>query len=285
MLAGILAHLNASSLQTSPHEIRGWKELWIHGWYWDPWTLLSLAASSLIYLFLVRFRWNRRTLLFLCGEGVLFLALVSPIASIGENYLFSVHMIQHLLLTLVAAPLLILSLPPQISAYFLRWKPLRNFVKKISQPLVAWSLGTLSLWILHLPSLYESALQHRGIHALQHLGFVIGATIFWFPLLEPVERFRLSGPQALLYLFGACALDSLLAILLTFAPGPLYPFYWKDRDPLGALTLIRQFWGLAPEVDQQAGGALMWTLGGLALLIAFIGVLARWFSKAKETET
>ncbi len=285
MVLGLLAHLNSASVQAHSPEITGWKELWLHGWYWDPWTLLSLGISTLIYLFWVRFSWNRKTVLFLCGQGILFLALVSPIASIGESYLFSVHMIQHLLLTLVAAPLLILGLPIQISAYFLRWRPLRNFIKKISHPFIAWSLGTTSLWILHLPSLYESALQHRGIHALQHLGFVMGATLFWFPLLEPAKRFRLSGPQALLYLFAACAVDSLLAILLTFSSKPLYPSYWKERDPLGALTLIREFWGLIPELDQQAGGALMWTLGGLALFIAFVGVLAHWFSKTKETES
>ena len=257
-------------------------ELWTQAWNPDPWAISLFLLVQGLFLGLGGWKLRRKLVIFSLGNLVLLLALISPIATLGETYLFSVHMVQHLLLEIVAVPLMLLGLPPRIAAWPMRWSWWRSLVRTLSQPMLAWTIGISTLWIWHLPLLYNAALENRGIHFCQHLSFIISATIFFNALLDPIERFRLDGPRAIIYLFSAAALNSLLAILLTFAPEGLYPYYLNPRDPLHVLSLIRGDWGMSPALDQQTGGAIMWVMGGLVFFLILLGVLARWYAKNPE---
>lgn len=277
----LLAHTAHQPAPEVSPIMTGW-ELIKTAWHWDPWAIGGIAFTLTVYLLLVRFHWDRHTLFFLLGNLIIFIALVSPIATIGETYLFSVHMVQHLLLEIIAVPLLILGIPAKLAAYFLRWKPLRKLAGVLGIPTVAWLIGVGTLWIWHWPPLYNLTLESRSIHILEHLAFVISATIFWYALLDPIEKYRLKTLPAIVYLFTAGLINTLLAVMLTFAPAGLYPYYLNPRDPLGALPLIRDQWGIDPNMDQQMGGAVMWVLGGIVFTLILIVILAQWYQSPEE---
>ena len=261
--------------------LTGW-DLLKNSWHWDPWAIGGIALAMGSYLILAKGRWDKHTYFFTLGNFVLFIALVSPIATIGETYLFSVHMVQHLLLEIIAVPLLILGIPAKMAAYFMRWKPLRSIANVVGTPMIAWMIGVGTLWIWHWPPLYNLTLKSTTIHFLEHVAFVVSATIFWYALLDPIEKYRLQTPQAIVYLFTAGLVNTLLAILLTFAPAGLYPYYLNPRDPLGALSLIREKWSIDPQMDQQMGGGVMWVLGGIVFTLILIVILARWYASGEE---
>ncbi len=251
-------------------------------WNWDPLIIVPVLTGVIVYLFWVRFKWNRPTLLFLLGNLTLLIALVSPIATIGETGLFSVHMLQHMMLTLIAAPLLILGMPQSLAQFLLRPVLLRRILHRCADPRLAWCIGVGTLWVWHLPVLYEAALQQEWIHIVQHLCFVAAAAIFWNAVLNPIDAFRLKTAQAILYVVSAGFVNSLLAIMITFAPRHLYPYY---SNPVGASPQTEQFidgWGLGALLDQQLGGALMWVMGAVISGLVVMALLATWFQKPER---
>jgi len=223
-----------------------------------------------------------RAAAFLAGALILLLALVSPLDTLGDRYLFSAHMAQHLLLVLVVPPLLLLGLPPWLVARLLRWAPAAAAERVLGWPAVAWALGVGTLWLWHAPALYNAALANETVHVGQHLTFLVAATVFWWPTIAPSGGRRLAALPAMVYLFSAGAANSVLGIVLTFAPPGLYPLYLNPPDPLGLLPLLRQGWGLAPTADQQAGGLLMWVAGTPVYLGAILATLVRWFGEPDE---
>jgi len=218
---------------------------------------------------------------YMAGVVVLLLALVSPLDTLGDRYLFSAHMAQHMLLVLVVPPLLLWGLPFSWADMARRHTALASIEAWIGCPPLSWLLGVGTLLGWHLPVFYEAALRHEGIHIVQHLMFLITATIFWWPVVGPGSA-RYDGRPwvVLLYLFGAALANSILGIVLTYAPVGIYPSYLAPADTLGILPLLREQWGLTPAADQQAGGLLMWLPGGFVYLFAMIGTLARWYAQA-----
>jgi putative membrane protein len=215
---------------------------------------------------------------FVAGVAVMFLALVSPLDALADHYLFSAHMVQHLLLILVVPPLLILGLPPRMIERLLAIRGMAKTELILRRPALAWIIGMGLEWLWHLPALYNLALGSEGIHAVEHLLFLVGATIFWWPIFAPLERCRLAPLVAMLYLAAGAVAGSLLGILLTFANPGLYPAYLKPNDVYGILGIIRDNWGITPAIDQQIGGLLMWVPGGAVFLTAILTVMARWYS-------
>jgi putative membrane protein len=258
-------------------------QLLIKGWTWYPEIILGCMFLASAYLILVRFEVNRRTVYFLIGVLVLFFALVSPLDILSDDYLFSAHMLQHLLLVLVVAPLLLLGLPPDRLKQLLDWKPAARAESILGHPFLAWIIGIGTLYLWHLPIMYNAALKSENIHLLQHLSFLVSATIFWWPVVLPLkEKRRLSSLSSMLYIFAGAVANAVLGIILTFAPVGMYPEYLHPHDTLGILPLIRDGWGLDPQSDQQLGGLLMWIPGGLAYLAAILIVFAHWFSQPDE---
>ena len=253
-------------------------QLLASGWDWEPSVVLGCALLLLSYLAALRFHFQIRSLSFVAGVLALLLALVSPIDTLADGYLFSAHMVQHILLILVVPPLLILGIPREFAGSMLRYSPIKKAEHICSKPRLAWLLGVGSMWIWHWPPLYNTALSHEAVHIAEHLMFVITATIFWWPVLSPVKELRLSPLAAVVYLFSACGAHTVLAILITFAPVGTYPLYLQPSDSLGILPLLRDQWGLTPGVDLQLGGLLMWVPVCLIYLGFIIATMIRWYS-------
>jgi putative membrane protein len=255
------------------------QRLLLSAWTWDPSVLVGCSALILAYLVAVRFRWNRKTVAFTSGVAVMLFALESPLDFLGDTYLFSAHMAQHLLLVSVAAPLMLLGLPKPLAERVLG-QPLSRAVERIlGQPVLAWLTGMGFLWLWHLPSLYNAALNDESVHILEHLCFLVTGAIFWWPVLTPLAERRLPALACIPYLFAAAVANSLLGIILTYTPPGLYPTYLHPIDWLGILPLIRDRWGLSPELDQQVGGLLMWVPGSLVYLSGIVAALVRWYSE------
>jgi putative membrane protein len=252
-------------------------------WNWDPTIVAGIMVLVFGYTALARLHFTRRSLSYFTAVLILFLALVSPLDQLSDDYLFSAHMLQHLLLILIVAPLILLGVPPKWWSRFLEWKFADRIEKILSQPLLAWILGMGTLWIWHIPTLYNLALAHESIHTFEHLSFLVTAVIFWWPVMaQPVERRHMGYAGMLSYLFSGAVANIVLGILLTFAPIGLYPQYLHPDDTYHILTIIRENWGLDPQSDQQLGGLLMWVPGGLIFLGAILSVLARWFNEPED---
>jgi putative membrane protein len=251
-------------------------------WSWDPSVWVGCAALIGVYLAAVRsYIDNKRAILFIAGVLIMWFALESPLDELGDTYLFSAHMAQHLLLILAVPPLLLMGLPRRLAVRILDWPPADRIEQILSRPLLAWLLGIGTLWMWHIPVLYNATLHNEYIHIVEHTDFLVTSTILWWPVLAPVMERRLSPLGTIAYLFAAMAASSVLGIILTFTPPGLYD-YLHPVDTLGALPLIRQGWGLRPEVDQQIGGLLMWVPSGLVYLSGILSALGRWYNEPEE---
>jgi len=252
-------------------------------WSWEPSVVGGCAALAAGYLSAVGVKPAGRAASFLAGVAVLFLALDSPLDVLGDRYLFSAHMVQHLLLILVVPPLLLLGMPPALvdPARYRGWA--RSAGRVLGKPAVAWALGVGTMVVWHVPGLYNAALRVGAIHITQHLSFLITSTIFWWPVLAPAGAERLAALPAVLYLVSAALAGSILGIIVTFAQVGLYPAYLHPIDRFGIEPLVRNGWGLSPQSDQELGGLVMWIPGGLVYLWAILAVMARWYRTEEPT--
>lgn len=258
------------------------KLLW-QAWSWEPDVLISIALLVAAYFVLSKFRFERRTWLFLAGIFILLLALESPIGVLGEEDLFSFHMLQHLMLVLVVAPLWLAGIPPGWWQRLLSWAPAARLENILGNPIIALLLYVGILWGWHVPAFYDAAVRSEPVHTLEHVSFLIMAVIFWWPIIaQPQNLKRMSPLGSSLYLFVAAAADAVLGIIITFASPVLYPVYLDPTDTHHFLPFLQQTWGLTTAVDQQLGGLLMWIPGGLVYLMAILATLSHWFNTPED---
>jgi cytochrome c oxidase assembly factor CtaG len=209
------------------------------------------------------------------------LALVSPIDTLGDEYLFSAHMLQHLMLILAVPPLLLLGITPNFVRKVLEYQTLCAIERVLGNGVVAWTVGVTTLTLWHLPVLFDAALNNEYVHILEHLCFMVSATIFWWPVLASLPECRLSPLGTQLYLLGGAIANGLLGIWLTFLPAAIYTPYLNPGDSLGIVQLLRSQWGITPVVDQQTGGLLMWIGGGFVFVTIMVTMFLRWFSSTE----
>jgi putative membrane protein len=240
----------------------------MNAWDWEPSVVAGCAALAIGYLAIVRRRCLRRMPYFLVGVALLLLDLVSPIDTLGDRYLFSAHIVQHFLLALVIPPLFLLGTPRWLAAAALQRTTLDRLERVVGQPPISWLLGVGAMLAWHIPLLFNAALANDALHIFQHLSFLLTGTIFWWPVLGPVEERHLPVLCAVSYLFSACVCCSLLGAFLTFGPTGLYPAYLNPPMYLG---------GLDPKSDQQLGGVLMWVPGCFVYLSAILSTVIRWY--------
>jgi putative membrane protein len=261
-------------------------------WTWDPAVLSLLAFSASLYALGLRLLWRRAGV----GQGVrrweaacfalgwlsLFTALVSPLHALS-GILFSAHMVQHEVLILIAAPLLVLgrplisflwALPQEDRERAGRWAQSPGFSRTwrlLTAPVSVWLIHGLSLWIWHLPSLYQAALRNEVLHALQHLSFFGSAALLWWALIH--GRFgRLGYGVAVLWVFTTSMHSGVLGALLTFAPRLWYPIYEEHTAE----------WGLSALEDQQLAGLIMWIPAGVVFILLALGLFAAWLGEAER---
>jgi putative membrane protein len=245
------------------------QQILLSGWTWSPVVLVAGAAALAAYLGV--FRLHARAWLFLAALVAFLAALISPIRTLADGYLFSAHMAQHILLLLIAPALLVMSLPRSFS--------LPASLQKLAHPAVGWVAGVGAMWIWHAPALCNSAVRSAPVFALQTLSLLALGAAFWWRVLAPNESQRLAPLAAILYLASSCVACSVLGIIFTFSPVTVCSIYAHPADRLGMLETIRGAWGMTPEKDQQLGGLLMWAPMCLVYLGAIFGQLARWFSE------
>ena len=225
-------------------------------------------------------RWERQC--FWAGWWTVLVALVSPLHPLGE-VLFSAHMVQHEILMMMSAPLLVLGRPlvpflwalpsgwrrPVAATLVRRWPA--TLWAWLTIPLVAWLLHFLALWMWHLPTLFEATLTSDVVHSLQHTSFLLSALVFWWALLRG-HGSRNPG-AGVLYLFTTAVHTGALGALLTLSERLWYPLYAETTEP----------WGLTPLEDQQLGGLIMWIPACLVYVGGGLALLALWMRSGDST--
>ena len=236
-------------------------------------VLIGLVALQAGYLLSTRGRAVpvARQAAFLGGVLTMALALLSPLDDLSDHYLFTAHMLQHLLLTLVAAPLFLLGLPGWLFRDLLKRTRLTPVARRLRHPLFAFGLFNLVFTVAHVPALYELALANEPIHAAEHLVFVGTAVLMWAPILSPapdvVPRYPPLGQ--VLYLFLQSIPSGLVGALLSASGTAVYTTY----------VLAPRISPLSAYEDQQLGGLIMWVGTGFYFLIASGVVFFSWASR------
>ena len=249
-------------------------------WNWEPSIVVGVAIFLGTYLAAIgplRSHFAASTPVarsqiawFTAGALVILSALVSPLDEIGDGYLFSAHMVQHLLLTLVAPPLLLLGTPGWLLRPLLRAGSLRRMLQVLTSPPVAFLLFNATFFIWHVPALYEATLHNEAIHISEHLLFMVTGLLNWWPILSPLPELpRLSPPTQILYLFLEGIPATILGALIVFAAKPLYPTY----------AAAPRAFGVDSMADQQLSGLVMWMPGGMIYLLALSLVFFTWLQR------
>lgn len=261
---------------------------------WSAWSAPGVAApmlalAALVYLRGWRrlrrvepWRWNGlRPACWLAGLGVIALALHSPLDTLGA-WLLSAHMTQHLLLSMVAPPLLLCAWPFQpmmaglprwasrdLLGPLLAWPAAQGALRRLVHPPVAWGLSVAATWIWHFPFAYEWALRSDAAHGFEHACFLWTGVLFWWPVVEPWPwKGRWPRWSMAFYLLAADVANTLVAAVLAFAPAAVYAPY---RDTAPAL-------GIDALADQQRAAAIMWLPGSLVMLVPAVVIVVRALS-------
>ncbi|MES2123369.1 MAG: cytochrome c oxidase assembly protein [Gemmatimonadota bacterium] len=261
-------------------------------WTFEPTVVIPLAVLGVAYtLAVVRARTERgrraaplvRAAWFAAGWISLLFALVSPIDRLGET-LFAGHMVQHLVLIVVAAPLLVIGAPPPLWLWLFgastrraigRWLTHSRTARIVTAPartppaILAVNIGVL--WFWHLPRPYQAAIGTPAVHALEHASFLGAAALFWWVVLRPVGRRVLGYGQAIIYIGIVLGASGALGALLMFSP-PWYAVHLAGE----------QAWGMTPLADQQLAGLLMWIPSGAVYLGTAAALFLRWMASEEQ---
>lgn len=291
------------SLFTFALTVRVGHGIWI--WELEPSILIGLVVWTAGYLVLtgpLRQRYpvigrasRARQVAFHTGTLVALIALISPLDYLADHFLLSAHMVQHLLLLMVAPPLWLIGMPPldlegkAVPAIF------KRLFQQITHPIAAFIIYNAILFGWHVPQAYDAALYHPGWHIIEHLSFLAIALLAWWPVLGFLPRLvpRANGPSQLFYLFMMMLSSTLLGAILTLANYPIYPFYLTAPGVVHGLVLPSaaggpRLWGLLPLADQQISGLIMWIPGNMLYFGALMIVLSGWLrsqeKQARERE-
>lgn len=262
-------------------------------WEFEPFMLLSLGmVAGLYWLGLRRIAQHgvRRVprsypAAFYLGLFALITALSGPFHTYNENS-FTLHMGQHVMLMLIAAPLLVLGRPVQVALWaispqrsgdvlgpVLRRRWVRGLLTVIANPLVVLAIVNVNLVLWHLPDLYVAALESTLVHEIEHALFLSTALLFWWVIIDPVPRHHRVRPDlAIGMLFVTGSIGDLLALYLIFAPDAIYPFY------LASDTI----WGMTQHADQRVGGLIMLVAGTVVYFGATFWLIARNYGNTDE---
>lgn len=241
-------------------------------WSIHPSTVIGLAALGAIYLWRSRHGGDgehvtgARKASFFFALFIIFASLNGPIHDLSDVYLFSAHMVQHLMLMLAMPPLMIYGVPGWMLRPLVRHKVTGAIARAVTRPITCFAIFNVVIVFWHLPIFYNAALADHGIHIVEHLMFMAGAVLMWWPLLSQLPELpRLAYPAQMLYCFLMSVAMSIPAVYISMAEEVLYPAY----------STAPRVWGLSPMDDQLLGGLVMWVPGGLI----FVGIMSVVFFK------
>ncbi len=256
--------------------------IWTH-WHAHPDALIGLAALQGAYLLGVgplRERYGladeiepRQIATFTAGVLVIFVSLVSPLHVLSDQYLFSAHMLQHVMLTLIAPPLLIIGTPDWLLRPLLRPNLVFRMARLFTHPILAFATFNIIFSLWHIPSLYNLSVTNHGVHIGEHLLFIATAVLMWWPLTSRMPELpRINYPLQMAYLFLLSVAQIIVFAAIVFASEPLYE--WYVNAP--------RMWNLPPLADQQIGGIIMKIGGAILFLTLFVIIFFRWFNEEEE---
>jgi putative membrane protein len=206
-------------------------------------------------------------LCFASGLISLWLVLTWPVHDLAENYLFSAHMVQHLVIMFLAAPLLLLGIPGWLLRAVIGHGRLFRVVRAITRPFPAFVIGNSALILLHLPPIIQAQASNPYVHGLMHQWMLLAGVIMWMPVLSPLPELpRLTRPLQMLYLFLHSVLPTVPGAFITFSDNPLYDHY----------KTTPRIWGLSPLDDQQIAGLFMKIGLGLSLWAMITVLFCVW---------
>lgn len=247
------------------------------GWTWHPSVVIGFGIWTLLYILANR---GKRTPLlqqatFHLGTLVGLVALVSPLDELGDQYLFSAHMVQHLLLMLIVAPLWLIGTPGWLVDQIIP-KQLESLVKRLANPVATFLVFVGVLWFWHVPSIYDVALGSEAIHIIEHLTFLGAALIGWWPIAGAETSCipKPMHPIRVLYVVLLAVPCTALAAVITLAGEPVYSFY----------VTAPHIFGLSAIEDQTLGGSLMWVPTHMILVVALGVTLIKWFMEADQKD-
>jgi putative membrane protein len=276
-----IASESSISLTQGSHVTFSW---WDWHWHTDLYLgLLLFTGAYLLYVGPLRGRLTGtemvkvsrfQVLSFLTGVLVMLFALSGPIHELADNYLFSAHMTQHMLLTLIVPPLLLMGTPGWLLRPLVGFSVVLRIARFLTLPLVAFILFNSVFVIWHFPVFYEGALRGHLFHILEHLVFMVTAVIVWWPILSPLTELpRIPYPVQVLYLVLLSISQTPLFAVITFSNDVMYSFY----------EVAPRVWDISPLADQQFGGIIMKVTWLAVFLPAICIVFLRWFYR-EETE-
>ena len=254
-----------------------WSSIWTK-WHFHPDVLIGLSILLGLYLFIIgpgRIRYrlsdtpvtSKQILMFVSSILIILFSLISPLHELSDKYLFSAHMIQHVLLTLIVPPLMIAGIPGWVFKPIMKIKSFAWILRLLTNPIVTFSAFNLTFSFWHFPALYATSVDFHSIHVLEHLMFISTAMMMWWPLMSSSEELPpLPEPAKMLYLLGLAIAQILVFAPITFSDAPLYEFYVEA--PV--------VWSLSNLQDQQIGGLIMKVGGGILFMFLFIRIFLRW---------
>ena len=248
-------------------------------WSIHPSTVIGLAALGAIYLWRARQAGEGETVTgarkisFFSALFLVFASLNGPLHDLSDDYLFSAHMVQHLILTLAMPPLMIVGVPGWMLRPLLRNRVLGPIGRKITKPVWCFTIFNLTIAIWHLPFFYNAAMADHNIHIFEHLLFMAAAVLMWWPLTSQLPELpRLPYPGQMLYCFLMSIPMSIVAVYITMADQILYPAY----------SAAPRILPLSPMEDQLLGGLIMWVPGGLIFVIIMSVVFFKWSASGED---
>jgi putative membrane protein len=244
-------------------------------WHTHPDVWLLLGGLALLYVWASRATppTRRQATTFAAGLVALLVASDWPVHDLAEGYLYLVHMVQHLLFSLVAPPLLILGLPAPMLNRLLGNGRRRAVVRQLTRPVAALLIFNAVMVASHWPVWVDATLRHHPLHFAAHAVLLVAGFIMWMPVVSPLEDMPQLHPLAkMLYLFLQSILPTVPASFLTFGTTPLYHYYEH----------VPRLWGLSALTDQQIAGVIMKVIGGLYLWLVIVVVFFRWYAREED---
>jgi putative membrane protein len=218
---------------------------------------------------------RKQVSLYTLGVLTLFVASEWPIHDLSEHYLFSVHMFQHTLISLVAPPIMLIGMPPWLLRRIIRPRAVNWIIRTFARPFLALIVFNAVIVATHWPAAVNGMLTHHWLHFFGHVALFGSATLMWWPVVAPLpEMPALSYPGKMVYLFLQSIVPTVPASFLTFGSTPLYHFY----------TTVPRIWGMSVVTDQRVAGLLMKLLGGFLLWGVIATIFFRWYAQEHASD-